>query len=101
MANLEFGLGLCFAGIGGARLIFCRLHCRHFQFPTKLHWLSTGVALRFLVVLVFDKVEKGVLHFLEVFIKTDSGPLVGKRVSLIDTTFDFHRSGNHHAVIVL
>ena len=74
-----FGLDLyCSAGIGGVRLILCRWYCRHSQFPTELHRLSADGVRGFPVVVVFDKVEGGVLRLLEVFIKTNSGRLVGK-----------------------
>ena len=77
LATLVCGLGLCSAGIGGVRIILRRWYCRHFQFPTELHWLSADGVQGFPVVMVFDK-EEGALRLLEVFIKTDSGWLVGK-----------------------
>ena len=73
-----FGLRLCSAGIGGVRLILCSWYCGHSQFPTELHWLPVDGVQGFPVVRVFDKVEESVLRLLEVFIKTDSGWLVGK-----------------------
>ena len=65
-------------GIGGVRLILCSWYCGHSQFPTELHWLPVDGVQGFTVVRVFDKVEESVLRLLEVFIKTDSGWLVGK-----------------------
>ena len=78
LATLVFGLGLCSAGIGGVRLILCSWYCGHSQFPNELHWLPVDGVQGFPVVRVFDKVEESVLRLLEVFIKTDSGWLVGK-----------------------
>ena len=44
---------------------------------SRLNFTANGVQ-GFPVVVVFDKVEEGVLHLLDVFIKTDSGHLIGK-----------------------
>ena len=54
-------------------LFRCRWYCRQSQFPTERHLLSADRVQGFPVVMVFDKVEEGVLRLLEVFIKTDGG----------------------------
>ena len=66
LVTLVFGLGLCAASIGGVRLILCRWYCRFSQFTTEVHWLSADGVQGFPVVMVFDKVEEGVLRLLEV-----------------------------------
>ena len=78
LATLVLGLCLCAASTGGVRFILCSWYWRHFQFTTELHWLSADGVQGFPVVMVFDKVGESVLRLLEVFVKTDSGWLVGK-----------------------
>ena len=81
LVTLVFGLGLCSEGTGSICLILYKVVLQALPIPDFidcLHWLSADGVQGYPVVIVFDKVEEGILRLLEVIIKTNGSCLVEK-----------------------
>lgn len=81
LVTLVFGLGLCSEGTGSICLVLYKVVLQALPIPDFidcLHWLSADGVQGYPVVIVFDKVEEGILRLLEVIIKTNGSCLVEK-----------------------